>query len=644
MSDSLDPRDTTYLNPVYDRSFPDPFVFKFEGSYFAYSTGFAPDGNVFEVLRSNDLVKWSALGGAMAPLENSPPYYWAPEVFYCNGRFYLYYSVGNETLMEIRVATSERPDRGFVDSGRRLTHEDFAIDAHLFVDDDGTRFLFYATDFLDHTHIGTGTVVDRMVDPFTLEGKARPVTRAKYDWQVYDPQRKEKGGVRWHTVEGPTVLKRKGLYYEMFSGGNWQNTTYGVSYAISDRVSNDDEWLQYSDGENVLPILRTVPDIAIGPGHNCVVRGPNNRELYCVYHRWTDAGRVMAIDRMDFAGERIFIIGATSSPQPAPFRPTIREVFRSTPISPAITMNGGWTFSDEGAACRGDSRCEMTLSGLPDSFLVELTWSLSGSQFIVSLAGADGSNGDLIFDRDSHAVRLDLDGATSTILLPEHFDWAVRHLLRIEMDHRNISIEIDDRSVRTTAMLMRPTPAMTIVTERNGLRLTALELTEGYEELFVTEGPLSERGWTIIPDIGHQIINGELIVDQEDEWAIQKGRPLESFEIAANFRTLEGNPTSGEFGLTLSHQPSGTFTFLVNCSERCLVVEGAAMPLPQQLVLAQYHQLRILKRKGVAFAYFDDLLIGEFPVDAGDTTVTVSSSGVKLGMEMIRLTSLESRV
>ncbi len=57
------------------------------------------------------------------------------------------------------------------------------------------------------------------------EGNPRPVTRARYDWQIYDPNRKEKGGVRWHTVEGPAVIKRKGLYYEMFSGGNWQNTS-----------------------------------------------------------------------------------------------------------------------------------------------------------------------------------------------------------------------------------------------------------------------------------------------------------------------------------------------------------------------------------------------------------------------------------
>src|SRR5690606_37756595 len=119
-------------------------------------------------------------------------------------------------------------------------------------------------------HIGTGTVVDQMTDWFTLKGAPKPVTRPRFDWQIYDPERKEKGGVRWHTVEGPFVIKHKGKYFQMFSGGNWQNLSYGVSFAVSDTVIKDEEWDQFSDGENVLPILRTVPDQVLGPGHNSV--------------------------------------------------------------------------------------------------------------------------------------------------------------------------------------------------------------------------------------------------------------------------------------------------------------------------------------------------------------------------------------
>src|SRR5688572_15048174 len=88
----------TYFNPVYPKSFPAPFVLRFQGEYFAYRTGFVPDGNVFSVLHSNDLVNWSERGGALTRLDDTAPYYWAPEVTDQNGKFYLYYGVGSETL------------------------------------------------------------------------------------------------------------------------------------------------------------------------------------------------------------------------------------------------------------------------------------------------------------------------------------------------------------------------------------------------------------------------------------------------------------------------------------------------------------------------------------------------------------------
>ena len=265
----------------------------------------------------------------MDPLPGDATCYWAPEVIYDNGQFLLYYSAGNEERMRIRVAVADHPAGPFLDSGRTLTTEDFAIDAHVFEDDDGTRYLFYATDFLTHSHIGTGTVVDRMLDPFTLEGRPRAVTRPRFDWQVYDPNRIEKGGVRWHTVEGPFVLKHKGLYYQMFSGGNWKNVTYGVSYAVSDSLLKGDEWLQACDGERVLPILRTLPGSVIGPGHNSVVRGPDNRQLFCVYHRWADGGtsRVLSVDRLDWAGERMLVLGPSTTTQPLPEQAFVRGLF-----------------------------------------------------------------------------------------------------------------------------------------------------------------------------------------------------------------------------------------------------------------------------------------------------------------------------
>ena len=75
------PPPTSYQNPVYDFSFPDPGVLQSGASdYYAYSTGAG-----FPVLHSTDLVRWQPLGKALpgrpswvVPTGDSHP--WAPSV------------------------------------------------------------------------------------------------------------------------------------------------------------------------------------------------------------------------------------------------------------------------------------------------------------------------------------------------------------------------------------------------------------------------------------------------------------------------------------------------------------------------------------------------------------------------------------
>ena len=635
----------TYVNPVYQKSFPDPFVLKFDGEYFAYSTGFAEDGNVFGVLRSKDLVHWTEAGGAMKPLDPSPPYYWAPEVTHDNGKFYLYYSIGNETLMEIRVAVSDRPDAGFVDSGNRLTDEDFAIDAHVFIDDDGSKFLFYATDFLEHSHIGTGTVVDRMVNWFTLEGEPKPVTRAKFDWQVYDPNRKEKSGVRWHTVEGPAVMKRKKLYYEMFSGGNWQNTSYGVSFAISSTIENSDEWSQFSDGTNILPILRTLPGTVIGPGHNCIVRGLNNRELYCVYHRWIGDNRVMAIDRMDFAGERIFITGASFLSQPAPLKPAIRDFDMALLHG---RKSGDWSIEGGSARSSSDGRSELELLGLPSSFLCELTFqcfrpmSEQGNIAVDLLSGQQTVH--ITLDTSSNVIRIDdpedHSRAPSTSALPNDFDWTAQHLLRIEADHCRLSIKLDGVSMPKLDGLSVPVYSLSIVSEKQSVKITSFELTEGFEELFEASDPLEENGWTVVTDDAYKVERGEILMDSAGSFHMQKHRPLSDCEFAANFRAL-ATAERGEFGLVFHHAGNELLRFSLDCGDKRMKVNGNALDaFPAEIVLSSYHQLRVIKTGGQAHCYFDGILAGQVFVGADPTNAAIFGDGVQLGVEMIRLTAI----
>ena len=446
-----------FLNPVYPHSCPDPFVLKFCGEYWCYFTGFQSDGRCFGILHSMDLVNWGFVGSALDRLPSSVlPYpdnhYWAPEVDYLNGTFYMYYSVGDETNMQIRVATANHPAGPFVDRGHRLTSEQFAIDAHVFADDDGSRYLFYATDYLDHPRIGTGTAFDRMVDPFTLAGQPRPVTRARFDWQIYDPSRTEKEGACWHTLEGPFVLKYNACYYQMFSGGNWQNDTYGVAYGLTDRLDLSVEWEQPCDGETTKPVLHSQPKKGIiGPGHNSVVRGPDNQTLYCVYHRWQPetSERVLAIDRLFWEGNDLKIAGPSSSSQPVPPLPdiagfsefTIAE-FESNPLR------------DDELHLAPDQSATLFVSETETSALEVSFRSLSAVNnacLHVELFHTDCDRARIRIFPGRKAIEITIGDRRLDQPLLARFNHAVFHLLRVEVISARMRILVDGCPLFTEA-------------------------------------------------------------------------------------------------------------------------------------------------------------------------------------------------
>jgi len=619
-----------YLNPVYPHSFPDPFVLKYCGEYFAYCTGHDAGGDVFSILHSHDLVKWAPAGAALKPLDSPSPFYWAPEVTYADGRFYLYYSVGNETLMQLRVAVSERPDGGFVDAGVRLTKEDFAIDAHVFIDDDGSKYLFYATDFIEHTHIGTGTVVDKMVDWFTLAGTPRPVTRAKYDWQVYDPHRKEKGGVRWHTVEGPSVIKRKGTYFEMFSGGNWQNTTYGVSFAVTDDISAPEEWQQFSDGEKVLPILRTIPETVVGPGHNCIVRGPNNRELYCVYHRWTDAGRVLAIDRMDVVDRRLFVLGATNTPQPAPFKPQVSGFLEGW------VTDGEWQI--DGDTARSHAAGLTSLSrAVPQSFLCDFNVrNTSSAQYaFVSIARRDGAI----------EVSVGNEVATGAIGFIELSSNTAREV-RVEADGQWMKCVVDGWQTVFEGWAETAAHQLALTTENLEIEFIGFSLTEGFEDRFDRlEGSLSDTDWKSIIDGDAPIHGGELHFGSVDrESRIYRDGAYEELDVAVNIRAADGQPQGSGFGIVLTASDQTEHLRLSIGSDLIINTPETlqTVPLPVGWDPRDYHQYRLLVRATQILIYLEDYEIAAVRREParGALCPTLFCKNALINVEMFRVTRL----
>jgi beta-xylosidase len=333
----------TYQNPVYPNYFADPFVWKVEEKYFAVGTG--PLGTTVRVkesdlssseidgkhlaipvLTSNDFIHWKSLGGALhVPDQFRNKAFWAPEVACHDGEYYMYYSTATEGLRhQIRVAKSSAPEGPYEDIRSLIGATNdcpFAIDAHPFQDDDGQWYLFYARDFLDfgnEVRAGTALVMDKLVNMATLAGDEHVVLRARNDWQLFKAQREMYGQIfDWHTLEGPFVRKHNGLYYCFYSGGCYENETYGVDYGVSEKVTGPYSDAGNSEGPRV---LKSVPGHVIGPGHHSIVFGPDNETEFIAYHAWDYEmeARRMCLDRLEWTEFGPHCNGPTWTPQKLP--------------------------------------------------------------------------------------------------------------------------------------------------------------------------------------------------------------------------------------------------------------------------------------------------------------------------------------
>jgi hypothetical protein len=563
----------------------------------------------------------------------------------------MYYSVGSEVYMELRVAVSAQPGGPFEDSGHPLTTQQFAIDAHVFKDDDGAFYLFYATDFLDHPRIGTGTVMDRLLDPFTLEGKPRPVTRARYDWQIYDPNRAEKGGVRWHTIEGSFVLKHHAKYYQMFSGGNWQNLSYGVGYATTATLERPGEWDQPIDGEKVLPVLRTIPGKVVGPGHNSVVRGPDNRQLYCVYHRWSRDGKVrqMAIDPLDWAGDRLIVLGPSYNPQPYPTRPVISgfEGFENDKSDWSVS-GGLWEVEGSTLFQREVDEAAAALNLNYGYFLLEVELkALEIQPGGYGLGLNSGENGIFSFllepaNRQVRLIWLDEEDVTQelTLPLPADFNPTAFHLARLEAQGRRISLRLDGVPVNSGPLsLACKADQLRLLSLAAPVAFAGFALTPGFEDSPSLLADTTYSGWVPeiaaargFPDPQDSVISAPVYT---------KGDLLEDYELVVNL--LLEDAQAGEIAIypVWRNQAGGPEISFSRGQTGWQIQtgEGEPLPLPSTCDPQIFQQFRFRKQGESLAIFFEHLLLGELEITPGPACLGLNKADRK-NIEKVRVTAL----
>ncbi|OUS69580.1 hypothetical protein B1748_30920 [Paenibacillus sp. MY03] len=484
---------------------PDPYVLKWNGKYYAYATAEAG----VTLLTSKDMKTWTFQGFAYQ--EEGRSGYWAPAVMYDNGQFYLYVSnmpSGGDDVHQqfMRVAVSASLEGPF--EYRKTLFDTFSIDAHVVRDTDGGFVLFYSTNEtygIDPHRAGTVILADRLLDPFTPEGKPKLIVRPTLDEEVFAVNRFGDGR-NWHTIEGAFHLKRGAKHYVMYSGNAYTSPYYYVGYSMADHAADHSltelEWSKYPDDDTYEPLLRQNAKVE-GVGHNSVAKAPNNVDDWIVYHgrevRGDDAAdekerRQLRMDPLLWHGDRMMVPGPSWEAVAAPAMPAFRDLFDRKDTAQGDEIGSGWTTNGGEWRIDGGSLLQASQFGISRAFVepsyahalfeLNVRWERShmgGLYGAVLQAGDETSLIEVLFDAGKRTI-----GIYETVrgirleqrsrVLPVGFRFDVYHQVVIRTSGNAVMVELD--GVQTlSASCVSPVQRYGLVTHYTSVCFAGISLT-----------------------------------------------------------------------------------------------------------------------------------------------------------------------
>jgi len=260
-----------------DRDFPDPGALVVGDRVYAYATN-APGKNV-QLASSTDLRHWTMSDADALPELPSwatPGKTWAPGPAALPGGRYALYFTATDTASGrqcVGAAFATDPAGPFTSpSANPLVcpvDEGGAIDASVFTEDDGTRFLVWKNDG-NCCGLDTWIHVQRLsADGTALAGEATRLIKQTEPWEG-------------HLVEAPVIVKHAGTYVLLYSANDYGGDAYATGAATAASLLGP-----YTKHEG--PILSTTGSGGryLGPGGADLVtfKGAD----WMLFHSWDDA-------------------------------------------------------------------------------------------------------------------------------------------------------------------------------------------------------------------------------------------------------------------------------------------------------------------------------------------------------------------
>ncbi|MGS2740000.1 glycoside hydrolase family 43 protein [Sinomicrobium sp. M5D2P17] len=268
----------------------DPTIFEDNGTYYLYGTKNDPDiqGEGFLVYTSDDLVHWEGPAGATDgfAMKKGDAFgnggFWAPQLFHYNSKYYMAYTADEH----IAIATADSPLGPFTNDGTAIDAPVKQIDPFIFFDN-GKAYMYHV-----RLQNGNRIFVAEMTEDLTA---IKPETLQECIYAEEDWENTENAG--WSVAEGPTVVKKDGVYYLLYSANDFRNPDYAVGYAVSDSPLGP--WEKSLDN----PIISAHNTGEPGSGHGDIVKDENGETFYVLHtHASTQAvhPRKTALVKLNF--------------------------------------------------------------------------------------------------------------------------------------------------------------------------------------------------------------------------------------------------------------------------------------------------------------------------------------------------------
>ncbi len=252
----------------------DPCFMHAEGRYYrAYPLGNGVGVNSSETLSDLFDAPGRRVYTAPADCEYSSDY-WAPEIHYIEGRWYIYVCAddGKNENHRMYVLSCDTPDGDYVMEGKITDSTDkWAIDGTVMQYDGGLWFIWSGWE--GDTDGGQNLYIAHMSDPLHIDGERVRISAPLLPW--------ERKGMPVN--EAPAVLYHQGKVFLFYSAsGSWTDDYCLGMLTLCGRPDSPFGWVK-----SPLPVL-TKAETAYGPGHCCFVQ--SGGEDYIVYHANLESG------------------------------------------------------------------------------------------------------------------------------------------------------------------------------------------------------------------------------------------------------------------------------------------------------------------------------------------------------------------